>query len=189
MTTEAFTPLKGHCACKTITYEVLRPFLVVRCCYCTWCQRETGTAFVMNAIIESSYFRITSPTKPLHIDMPTASGDDDQRIARCPNCYVAIYSNYDEWTTFVKVGTLDDESRKTVRPDVHIFTSTKPDWIDLTSEKERGIPIMQERAYRKDTWTKEANERYDLLQQKMVAKKKAEEEGKLQEKQEVDSTG
>ena len=100
-------------------------------------------------------------------------------MARCPKCYVVLYSDYDgdgTWTTFVRVGTLDDESKKTVKPDVHIFTSTKLDWVDLTSEKERGVPIMEKRYKRRQVWRKDANERYDVLEQKMDAAKKAEEQ-------------
>lgn len=181
MTSQVFTPLKGHCTCKTITYEVLAPFLCTNCCHCTWCQRETGTAFVLNAIIETSNFRITSATKPLHIDTVSASGGG-QMMARCPNCYVVLYSDYGgdgTWTTFVRAGTLDDESKSKVKPDVHIYTSTKMDWVDLSSEKERGIPIMEKSYRRKQLWRKEANERFDALKEKMDAAEKVEGESKI----------
>lgn len=79
----------------------------------------------------------------------------------------------------MKVGTLDDESKNTVKPDVHIFTSTKLDWVDLTSEKERGVPILEKSYLRSQVWRKDANERYDVLEQKMDAAKKAEEESKI----------
>ncbi|KAF2691799.1 hypothetical protein K458DRAFT_411509 [Lentithecium fluviatile CBS 122367] len=175
METETFVPLKGHCTCKTITYEVLAPFLCTNCCHCTWCQRETGTAFVLNSIIETSYFRITSETKPVLIDTLSASGDG-QMIARCPKCYVALYSDYGDdgtWTTYVRAGTLDDEGKKRVRPDAHIFTSTKMDWVDLTGEKERGLPIFEASYKRKEAWGKEANERFNRLKEKMEAAKEA----------------
>jgi hypothetical protein len=173
MTTETFTPLKGHCTCKNITYEVLAPFLCINCCHCTWCQRETGSAFAINAIIETSNFRITSEAIPLHINIPSASGDG-QMMARCPKCYVVLYGDYGEdgtWMTFVRVGTLDDESKETAKPDVHVFTLTKMDWVDLTDEKEKGVPIMEGASQRNDVWRKDALERYDLLMQKINAMK------------------
>jgi len=180
MATETFTPLKGYCICKTITYEVLAPFLCTNCCHCTWCQRETGTAFVLNAIIETSNFCITSQTKPVLIDTPSASGDG-QTVARCPNCYVVLYGDYGgdgTWTTFVRAGTLDDQSKKTVKPDIHVFTSTKMDWVDLTSEKERGVPVIEEGDYqRSQVWRKDALEKFYLLKHKMDGAKKAEDEG------------
>jgi hypothetical protein len=103
-------------------------------------------------------------------------------MARCPICYVVVYSDYSgdgTWTTFVRAGTLDDESRKRVKPDVHIYTSTKLDWVDLTSEKERGVPIFEKSFQRSQVWRKEANERFDVLKQKMNAAKKAEETSKI----------
>lgn len=177
MAAETFRPLKGYCTCKTVTYEVLASFLCVNCCHCTWCQRETGTAFVLNCIIETSNFRITSETKPVLIDTPSISGDG-QMVARCPDCYVVLYSDYGgdgTWMRYVRAGTLDDESKKTVRPDIHIFTSTKMDWVDLTSEKERGVPVMEQSYKVSQVWRRDALERYAVLKQKMAAAK--EEEG------------
>jgi hypothetical protein len=177
MEIEPFTPLQGHCTCKTITYEVLAPFLCTNCCHCTWCQRESGAAFAINSIIESSNFHITSEIRPVISDLPTASGDG-QKIARCPNCHIVIACDYGDdftWTTFVKAGTLDDESRKRARPEAHIFTTTKLDWVDLTSEKERGIPILEASYKAVNVWRKDALERFEVLKQKM---KKAKEESK-----------
>jgi hypothetical protein len=176
MSSAAFKALKGHCTCKVITYEVLADFLCVHCCHCTWCQRETGAAFALNGIVETANFRITSETKPLHVDMPSASGDG-QMMARCPNCYVVLYGDYGEdgtWTTFVRVGTLDDESKKSVKPTAHIFTSTKMDWVDLTSEKEKSVPVYEGSYRRINVWRKEALDRYDALLQKINEAKQAE---------------
>lgn len=75
----------------------------------------------------------------------------------------------------MRAGTLDDESKKTVKPDIHIFTSTKMDWVDLTSEKERGVPVMKESYRWRKVWRKDAIERYDVLKQKIDKAKKAEE--------------
>lgn len=93
-------------------------------------------------------------------------------IARCPKCYVVVYSDYGKeggkWTTFVRAGTLDDEAKILIKPDIHIFTSSKMEWVDLTSERERGVPIVEERAYtRREVWSKESNERFDALKRKM----------------------
>ena len=75
----------------------------------------------------------------------------------------------------MRVGTLDDEGKKTVKPDVHIFTSTKMDWVDLTSEKERGVPVMEESYKWRKVWRKDALERYDVLKQKIDRANKVEE--------------
>jgi hypothetical protein len=47
-------PLQGNCTCGHLRYRVERPPLFVHCCHCSFCQRETGSAFVLNALIEAS---------------------------------------------------------------------------------------------------------------------------------------
>lgn len=175
MTSETFTPLKGHCACEAVKYEVLAPFICVQCCHCTQCQRETGAAFALNAIVETSNFRIISSNQPLRTEIVQPSGEIGM-MARCPVCYTGLFRDYDgdgTIMTYVKAGTLDDESKKSIQPTGHIFTSTKLDWVDLTSERERGIPVVQEHYKRREVWSDEANARYDILLQKEAAAKKA----------------
>jgi hypothetical protein len=169
-TEQDFIPIKGHCTCKAVTYEVLAPFLIIHCCHCTWCQRESGSAFALNAIIESSNFRLTSTLAPQHVPLPTPSGEG-QIIARCPECWVPVYADYGgvaKMLTYVKLGTIDfeDRVRAGIRPDVHIWTSTKLDWVDLASEKERGVPIFEEYYRRSEVWSEENNKRFETLKAK-----------------------
>lgn len=173
-----FEPLNGHCACKAVTYSILAEPLATHCCHCTWCQRETGSAFVLNSMIEAYNFRITSDTQPTIVPTASLSGTP-QLIARCPTCFVAVYSHYGEFKAamFVRVGTLADGSRQRVRPTVHIFTSTKLEWLDLSAEKERGVKIFEEYYDRDKVWTKESLERR-LIMFKRLEEEKAKEGGK-----------
>ena len=96
--------------------------LFVHCCHCTWCQRESGAAFALNAMIESERVELLSGAPEL-VDTPSASGAG-QRIARCPRCRVAVWSHYagaGDAVRFVRVGTLDEPGR--LPPDIHIFTA------------------------------------------------------------------
>jgi len=123
----------------------------------------------LNGIIESSNFNIISEVKPLLINAPSASGKG-QMFARCPKCYTVLYSDYDgdgTWTKFVRTGTLDEESKKSARPTVHIHTSTKLDWMDLSGEEDKGVPVMKEHYRRIEVWNKEANERFEALKLRM----------------------
>ena len=45
--------MEGGCACGAVRYRMKREPMFVHCCHCTSCQTETGTAFVINALIES----------------------------------------------------------------------------------------------------------------------------------------
>ena len=103
--------------------------MIVHCCHCRWCQRETGSAFVLNAVIESDRLEILG--SPDYLMTPSESGAG-QEIARCPVCRVALWSHYansGRRSSFVRVGTLDDPAR--CPPDVHIFTSSKQPWVVL----------------------------------------------------------
>lgn len=120
--------MQGGCTCKEVRYRLEEAPMIVHCCHCSWCQRETGSAFVINAVIESSRLMLLSG-QPELVLTPSASGKG-QKIMRCPRCRVALWSHYSQDAiAFVRVGTLDDPNQ--APPDVHIFTSTKQDWVVL----------------------------------------------------------
>lgn len=128
--TASFVPTyaSGQCDCGAVRYALLSEPIFTHCCHCTWCQRETGSAFAVNTMIETARVR-TEGRAPALIMTPSASGKG-QKIARCSACQVAVWSHYatlDTKLAFIRVGTLDDPSR--APPDVHIFTSTKQPWV------------------------------------------------------------
>lgn len=123
-------PLEGGCDCGTVRYRMTTPPMYVHCCHCRWCQRETGSAFVLNAMIEADRVEVLQG-EPLVVLTPSASGKG-QKIVRCPNCLVALWSNYadaGDRIRFLRVGTLDDPDR--LPPDIHIFTASKQPWVIL----------------------------------------------------------
>jgi hypothetical protein len=120
----------GGCTCRLVRYQFIAPPLIVHCCHCRWCQRETGSAFVLNALIEADRLELLSGQVDV-VPTPSASGKG-QRIARCPACRVAVWSHYaglGERVSFVRVGTLDEPDR--FPPDVHIYTESKQPWVSL----------------------------------------------------------
>jgi len=50
---EVAESFEGKCTCGDVRYRMTRRPMFVHCCHCTWCQRETGTAFALNALIET----------------------------------------------------------------------------------------------------------------------------------------
>jgi hypothetical protein len=132
-------PLEGGCACSAVRYRMLTAPMFVHCCHCTWCQRETGASFALNALIEADRVVLLQGDVEA-IDTPSNSGRG-QRISRCPKCRIAHWSNYagaGDAIRFVRVGTLDEAFR--LAPDIHIFTSTKQPWIVLAA----GTPAVPE---------------------------------------------
>ena len=151
---------EGGCACGSVRYRMMSRPMFVHCCHCRWCQRETGSAFVLNAIIEPDRVEVLSG-EPVVVDTPSESGGG-QRIARCPDCQVAVWSNYSgsgEKLKFVRVGTLDDPDR--VPPDIHIFTASKQPWVILPSN----TPSVPEYYDRRDYWSEESRERRSAVVQ------------------------
>lgn len=187
-------PLDGGCACGHIRYRLEARPLVVHCCHCTSCQRETGTAFAINAIIESDLVTnlssappsvpasYTQPAKsagpslaprepgvfePRIINTPSETGNG-QQIVRCPICFVAVWSHYGRagsLTRFVRVGTLDEAWR--VQPDVHIYTRSKRGFFTLDES------IPQYSAYytrKEDVWREDSIARWQNVVQERDAK-------------------
>ena len=152
--TASDAPLEGGCTCRAVRYRMTSAPLFVHCCHCRWCQRETGTAFALNAMIESERV-VLLQGEPERVDTPSNSGKG-QKISRCPTCRIALWSNYagsGEALRFVRVGTLDDPDR--LPPDIHIFTSSKQPWVSLPPH----IPVVAEYYDRAKYWPAESLER------------------------------
>ena len=123
--------LDGGCACGVVRYRLKSKPMFVHCCHCHDCQRQTGTAFVLNALIESDRIERLAG-EPKSIGVPTDSGKP-HRIFRCPSCQTAVWSEYGGLGSirFVRIGTLDRPS--TLPPDVHIYMRSKLPWVRLPS--------------------------------------------------------
>lgn len=151
-----FLPQNGGCTCGDVRYRINKQPLFVHCCHCSWCQRETGTAFALNALIEAAHTELLSGITDA-VSTPTNSGRG-QNIVRCSSCQVAVWSNYSaarEAINFIRVGTLDKPG--TLAPDIHIFTSSKQPWVKLSED----VPIVEEYYRRDKYWPRESVERYD----------------------------
>ena len=126
--------------------------MFVHCCHCLNCQRQTGSAFVINLLIEADRVELLSG-EPEPVDVPRDDGST-QRIHRCPDCQVAVYSEYGRpEVRFVRGGTLDEPS--SVAPDVHIFTKSKLPRVTLPED----VPAVEVYYDSKALWPAESLER------------------------------
>lgn len=150
--------LEGGCDCRSVRYRMMGRPLFVHCCHCRWCQRESGSAFAINAMIEADRVEIIQGT-PDVVNTPSSSGKG-QKISRCPNCRIALWSNYagaGDAVRFVRVGTLDEPDR--LPPDIHIFTASKQPWFELPA----GTPAVPEYYDREQYWPKESLVRREAM--------------------------
>jgi len=145
--------LEGGCACGRLRYRMHSKPMFVHCCHCRDCQRQTGTAFVLNALIEADRVELLSGD-PVRCAMPTDSGRP-HRVFRCPDCGTAVWSEYGGLTKlrFVRIGTLDDPTA--LPPDVHIYTRSKLPWVTLPA----GVPAFEEYYSSREVWPAESLER------------------------------
>ena len=148
----------GGCDCGAVRYRLTSEPLFVHCCHCRWCQRESGSAFALNALIETDRVTLLG-VEPEPVHTPSASGRG-QQICRCPTCRVAVWSHYagaGRELSFVKVGTLDNPDL--LEPDIHIFTSTRQHWVVIPE----GVPAVPEYYDYREHWPESSIERNRIL--------------------------
>ncbi len=151
--------LEGGCACGAVRYRLSSQPLFIHCCHCLNCQRQTGSAFVINLLIEADRVELLAGA-PQAIDVPAGDGDSVQRIFRCPDCRVAVFSSYG-WPelSFVRGGTLDDPTG--IKPDVHIYTRTKVGWLTLPE----ATPVFEAYYEMDQLWPAESLRRLAAIRQ------------------------
>lgn len=128
LTTQAV--FEGGCDCRYVRYRLSSRPLFVNCCHCRWCQRESGSAFALNAMIETDRLSLLCGEAEM-IDTPSESGKG-QLFARCPRCKITLWSHYagaGNLIAFVRVGSLDKPDA--MPPDIHVFTESKQPWVVL----------------------------------------------------------
>jgi len=155
MTDSNETSFEGGCTCGQVRYRMTSRPMFINCCHCRWCQRETGSSYVINAVIEADRV-VHLQGEPELVEIPSASGKG-QKIARCPTCKIALWSNYagsGELIRYVRVGTLDDPDR--LPPDAHVFTASKQPWVVLPDD----TPAFSEFYRRSEQWPAESLDRH-----------------------------
>jgi hypothetical protein len=148
--------LEGGCSCGAVRYRLASEPLIVHCCHCLNCQRQTGSAFVINLLIEGDRVELLA-AEPQAVDVPRDDGSK-QRVYRCPGCQVAVFSEYG-WPElkFVRAGTLDEPLA--VQPDVHIFTRSKVPWVALPDD----VPAFDVYYDSRTIWPAASLERLDAI--------------------------
>ena len=147
---------EGGCACGALRYRLRSEPMFIHCCHCLNCQRQTGSAFVVNLLIEADHLQLLAGA-PHPVEAPRDRGRP-QRIFRCPQCQVAIFSEYGSpEVRFVRGGTLDDPTD--IAPDVHIYTRSKVDWVTFPE----GTPAFEEYYDHKKLWPSESLRRLEVV--------------------------
>ena len=146
---------EGGCACEEVRYRLTSDPLFVHCCHCLNCQRQTGSAFGVNLLIETDRVELLAGEPQ---PVPVARGSKKQKIWRCPSCQIAVFSQYTSAKVrFVRGGTLDDPA--SVAPDVHIYKRSKLPWVTLPDS----VPAFDTYYDTEKLWPAESLERLEAL--------------------------
>ena len=151
---------EGRCTCGQVRFRMNSSPMIVHACHCTECQRLSGGAFAINALIETDRVeRLSGETEAVPV---TGTSGKIQTIHRCPRCKVALWSHYPgagPKVSFMRVGTLVEPFR--LPPDIHIYTSTKLPWLELPAN----VPAVQEYYSARDIWPADSLDRYRRLKE------------------------
>lgn len=136
----------GGCACGAVRYRLRAAPMRVHCCHCPNCQKQTGSAFVINAIIETANIELLRGRLQA---VPVARDNGPHDIYRCSRCKVALWSDYGRrpQIRFLRAGTLDEP--RALRPDIHIYTASKVPWLKLP----KGTPAFKAYYETKKVWS------------------------------------
>jgi hypothetical protein len=116
--------MDGGCECARVRYRLEGEPIFVNCCHCRQCQKLSGSAFALNAIVERERVAVTAGEEAIE---PARGGG-----ARCRECGVILWGThrfFGEGIVFLRVGTLDEGER--LSPGAHFFVRSKHPWIAL----------------------------------------------------------
>jgi hypothetical protein len=118
----------GGCQCGAIRYEITAPPITIYTCHCTDCQRQSGSAHGMAAVIAGAHFHIRTGTPKRFVRKTGPAKTMDCWF--CGNCGTRLYhvpggASYPNRN--IKPGTLDDTSWLT--PETHFWTRSAQRWV------------------------------------------------------------
>ncbi len=126
----------GSCLCGGVKFEINQDVGPVQLCHCVQCRKAQGTAFVTNAPVQETNFKIVTGAE---IIGSFESSPGKQRCF-CKNCGSPIYSKTEKLPGVVRirVGTLDGDIA--TKAFAHFYVAHKANWFQITDN----LPQFQE---------------------------------------------
>jgi hypothetical protein len=100
---------EGGCVCGGVRFAVTGPPMRVTVCHCRFCQRATGSAFMIEPIWPRSAVRLVSGT-PATYDHRSEGSGKVVYVHFCPRCGTKLYLTFERFpdSCGVYAGTFDD---------------------------------------------------------------------------------
>jgi hypothetical protein len=134
-------PLRGHCACGAVQFEITAPMRDARYCHCHRCQHRTGAAASINAELDAAHYRVLTGEDRLAFWQPP----DGHAKWFCRDCGGQLYSrrSVDAPLLYVRLGTIEGDPG--VRPQWRQWVSSAAPWEPIPDD---GLPRHPESAPR-----------------------------------------
>lgn len=122
--------LNGSCLCGGVTYQISEPLENFTHCHCSMCRKVHGSMF-------GSYLRtrqvVFTQGEELIANYESSKGFERCFCGRCGSVLPEKVEGAEY--NFVPAGGLDDDVG--IRPEKHIFASSKAEWYQITDELPR----------------------------------------------------
>lgn len=114
---------QGGCICGRLRYGASNPPLRVTICHCRFCQRATGSAFLVEPVFADADFTVLAGTAAVYRHISQGSGKAVD-VHFCRDCGTKLFLRFERFPGAVGVygGTFDD-----------------PDWYDRSPETTKHI--------------------------------------------------
>ena len=119
---------RGGCLCGDVRYRTVGSPERTTICHCTFCQRLTGSAFLVEPVFATSNVVIEQGALASYEHRSPAHGRR-LTVHFCARCGSRIGLSFERFPGFVGIcgGTFDDPHW--FKPDRHIFTQTAVPWM------------------------------------------------------------
>lgn len=132
------TPIKGHCYCKGIQFEIMPPTDFCSHCHCESCRRVSGAAFVTWTSVPDERFSIQKGGELIN-RYESSPGVIWMNCIRCGSCLFQTTQN-SPGRTYVAVASLADPLDRA--PESHVSFEEHVDWVEFNDE----LPKYREKA-------------------------------------------
>jgi hypothetical protein len=120
--------IEGGCRCGAVRYTLaLEALPPVYACHCHICQRVSGSAFSVQALVREDQLHVTGP-----VIVREVMTEDRTSIQRyCGECLARVYNTNTRrpGVAVIRAGTLDRSEELECR--AHIFTNYRQRWVTL----------------------------------------------------------
>lgn len=136
---------EGGCLCGEVRFAINADPRRINVCHCRFCQRNTGTAYLVEPTFPADIFEITSGTPKL-FQLKSGGSGKTINLYFCSTCGARLYMTFDRFPGVIGgfAGAFDDPSKLGLSSDLvrHLFTEAVQDGTVLPA----GVPLFHQHA-------------------------------------------